>query len=132
LTEIAASALAEEHVLARAPPCDFDEWLARTCPSQDSGRRARHLGDNEDHIQHMVGVGLGVAVSAASQPIAPGIAVIPLAAPEAVRPIILAAVAGRPHNPCLATFLKLMRARNWKGAVEGQRAVNSEAQASKP
>ena len=132
LTEIAASALAEEHLLARAPPCDFDELLARICPPQDSGRRARHLGGNEDHIQHMVGVGLGVAVSAASQPVAPGIAVIPLAGPEAARPITLTAVAGRPHNPCLATFLKLMRARDWKGVAEGQRGVDGEARASKP
>jgi DNA-binding transcriptional LysR family regulator len=133
LGEITAAALAEEQVLARSEDgCDFDRLFDLLCPEGDNKRAARHRGGSEDHIQHMVGAGLGVAVSCASQPFAANIAVIPLAEPEASRLLVVTAVAGRPHSPCLAAFLKLMRARDWRSAAEARGGATDEAPASKP
>jgi hypothetical protein len=38
----------------------------------------------------------------------------PIADPGAARKLTLVVVAGRPHGPGLAGFLKLMRARDWR------------------
>ena len=133
LGEVSASTLAEERLLLRSQDgSDFDRLLARLPLAADSQRSTRHRGGNEDHVEQMVAAGLGVAVSAASQPVAPGIAVVPLADPDAIRPIIVTAVAGRPHSPCLATFLKLMRARDWRSATEDSRSAAALSEASKP
>jgi DNA-binding transcriptional LysR family regulator len=85
---------------------------------------------SEDHIQAMVAAGLGLAISAAHQPVAPGIVARPLAGPELVRQIQVMAVAGRPHGPGLAAFLKLMRARDWLGLTAALKGKH--AQVSKP
>jgi len=119
LAQVPTSALAEERVLLRAQgACDFEHVLDRLCRAAAVKRRPVHRGGSEDHIRHMVGAGLGVAISAASQPVASGTVAIPLAEPAAVRRVIVTAIAGRPHSPSLGTFLKLMRARDWKGEVE--------------
>jgi DNA-binding transcriptional LysR family regulator len=119
LVEVPASALAEERVLLRARgACDFEHLLNRLCRVAAVKPRPSHRGGSEDHIRYMVGAGLGIAISVASQPVAPGIAAVPLAEPAAVRRVIVTAVTGRPHSPVLGTFLKLMRARDWKGEVE--------------
>ena len=58
-------------------------------------------------------LGLGVALSGGRQPVSSGTVARPLAAAEAQRAIMLAAVAGRQQGPGVAAFLKLMRARDW-------------------
>lgn len=118
LDAVPVPALADEHVLVRSrPACDFDAALDRLCAAAGIKPRARSSGASEDHIQHMVGAGLGIALSAAHQPVAPGILARPLADPAASRRLIVTAVAGRPHGPGLAAFLKLMRARDWRAGA---------------
>jgi DNA-binding transcriptional LysR family regulator len=125
LDEVPVSALGDECVLVRSQRgCDLESALDRLCSAAGITPRAHHRGGSEDHVQHMVGAGLGVAVSAASQPVAPGVIAKPIADAAAVRRIIVTAVAGRQHNPGLAVFLKLMRARDWSGAVTGPRAIS--------
>jgi DNA-binding transcriptional LysR family regulator len=118
LAEVPTSALAEECILLRAQSgCDFEQVLDDLCRAAATKWRRGHRGGSEDHIRRMVGAGLGVAISAASQPVASSVVAVPLAEPAAVRRVIVTAVAGRPHSAGLATFLKLMRARDWKGEV---------------
>jgi DNA-binding transcriptional LysR family regulator len=132
LDEIPVAALAEECVLKRGQRgCNFESTLDRLCRVAGITPRARHRGGSEDHIQHMVGAGLGVAVSAADQPLAPGVIAKPFADSGARRRIIVAAVAGRPHGTGLAVFLKLMRARDWVGGAASDPAVAGPARASK-
>ncbi|HVM77990.1 MAG TPA: LysR family transcriptional regulator [Stellaceae bacterium] len=117
--EVPATALAEECVLVRAGRgCDFETLLDRLCDGAGVKPRMRHRGRSEDQIQHMVSAGLGVAISAEEQPVAEGVVAKPLADPAARRRIVVTAVAGRPHGPGLSMFLKLMRAREWRGALE--------------
>jgi len=129
--EIPASALAEECVLVRTDGrSDFEDLLGRLYPAANITTQMRHRGGTEDHILHMASAGLGVAISAALQPVASGLVAVPLAEPDAVRRIIVAAVAGRPHSAGLATFLKLMRARDWKHWAQGQHDTANQTRAS--
>jgi LysR family transcriptional regulator, hydrogen peroxide-inducible genes activator len=132
LDEISAAALGEEFVLVRGQRgCDFERALERLCAAAGITLRARHRGGSEDHIQHMVGAGLGVAVSAADQPVAPGVISRPLADPGARRRIIVTVVAGRPYGTGLAVFLKLMRTRDWFSAGTSDQAASESGRASK-
>ena len=90
--------------------------------------RTRHRGGTEDHVLHMASAGLGVAISATLQPVVPGL----IAEPDAVRRIIVAAVAGRPYGAGLGMFLKLMRARDWKREAQDRQGVANQARESKP
>jgi len=127
--EVPPEALAEECLLVRARRgCDFESLLPRLCNGAGVKPRTRHRGGSEDHIQHMVSAGLGVAISAEDQPIAEGVIAKPLADPSAKRRIVVAAVAGRPHGPGVSMFLKLMRARDWRTALEpgaGKRQISA-------
>jgi DNA-binding transcriptional LysR family regulator len=117
LSEVPVAALAEECVLSRASRgCDFEHALDRLCTVAGVKPKTRHSGSSEDHVQEMIRAGLGIAISAAHQPIAIDLAARPFADATAMRRIILAAVAGRQHGPALALFLKLMRARDWSAA----------------
>jgi len=118
--EVLPTALAEECVLARARRgCDFESLLLKLCNGAGVKPRRRHHGGSEDHIQHMVSAGLGVAISAEDQPLVEGVVAKPLADPAARRRIVVTAVAGRPYGPGLSMFLKLMRARDWAALEPG-------------
>jgi DNA-binding transcriptional LysR family regulator len=130
LDEVPASALDGEVLLLRARAgCDFEVALDRLCRSAEL-KKARHSAVSEDHIQAMVAAGLGLAISAAHQPVGPGVVARPLAGLELARRIQLMAVAGRPHGPGLAAFLKLMRARDWRGPTADPKG--NHARVSKP
>jgi LysR family hydrogen peroxide-inducible transcriptional activator len=114
LSEVPVAALGGECVLVRAGRgCDFEHALDRLCTAAGVKPRARHTGSSEGHIEEMVRAGMGIAISAAHQPVAADLAVRPIADTTATRRVILAAVVGRQHGPALALFLKLMRARDW-------------------
>jgi DNA-binding transcriptional LysR family regulator len=119
LGEIPVAALADECVLERASRgCDFEQALDRLCTAAGVKPKMRHTGSSDDHIQEMVRAGLGIAISAAHQPIACDLVARPFADATATRRIILVAVAGRQHGPALALFVKLMRARDWNAVSE--------------
>jgi DNA-binding transcriptional LysR family regulator len=124
LAEIPITALAEECLVARGEKAsDFDQALVRLCAAAGLTPRPRHRCASEEQIRQMVAAGLGIALGGQHRAPCPGIVARPLTDPEAGRNIVLAAVAGRPHSPALAAFLKLMRARDWQAAA---------AQLSKP
>jgi DNA-binding transcriptional LysR family regulator len=114
VSEVPVSALEDECVLGRDDPgCDFARALERLSQQAGFKPRIRHTGASEDHIQTMTAAALGVALSAARQPVPAEVIAKPLADITASRSIVLAAVAGRPHGPAVSAFLKLMRARDW-------------------
>lgn len=120
LAEVPLSALEDECVLGRdSPGCDFAGALDRLAAGAGFKPRFRHVGGSEDHIQTMTAASLGVALSAARQPLPSDIVAKPLAEIAARRTIVLAAVAGRPHGPAVTAFVKLMRARDWSVAAPG-------------
>ena len=114
LAAIPVEVLAKESLILRgAPDCDLDRALTRLATAAGIEPKLRHRCAGEDQLRQMVGAGLGVALAGEHQPVGPGIIARPLTDPAAGRQILLAAVAGRPHGPVLAAFLKLMRARDW-------------------
>lgn len=131
LDAVPAAALGDECVLVRGPRCDYEEALERLCTAAGVKPRSRHVGASEDQIRHLVRAGLGIAVSAAHQPVIIGLLARPFADPAAARRITVTAVAGRQHGPALALFLKLMRARDWSAAANTAPAAG-QRQASKP
>lgn len=133
LDAVPVAALGDECVLLRGRRGgDHEEALNRLCMAAGIRPRSRHTGASEDHIQHMVGAGLGIAVSGAHQPSPVGILARPFADPAASRRIMVTAVAGRQHGPALALFLKLMRARDWSGATAHAAPTVGRRKVSKP
>jgi DNA-binding transcriptional LysR family regulator len=113
LDEIPVEVLGKAGLLARSRPgCDIAEATQRFT-AEVARIDGSHRGSSEDHIQHMVAAGLGVALAAEHQPMTAGLVARPLADAGAERRIIVSAAAGRPHGPGVAAFLKLMRARDW-------------------
>jgi len=115
LDEIPTAALATESLLMREQSSDFEQAAERLFTAAGFAPKPRHRCSGEDQIRQMVAAGLGIALSAEHGDPGAGIVARPLADPAARRDIVLAAVAGRQHGPALAAFLKLMRARDWRG-----------------
>ena len=114
LAAIPVEVLAKESLILRgASDCDLDQAMMRLSAAAGVEPKLRHRCAGEDQLRQMVAAGLGLALAGEHQPVGPGIAARPLADPAAGRQILLASVAGRPHGPVLAAFLKLMRARDW-------------------
>src|SRR5262249_6861618 len=129
--EVAPAAAAAEPLLGReAGPTDLERWFEALCHSLGATPKIRHSVGSEEHIQHMVAAGLGIALSGDRQPVAAGLAARPIADPGAMRKAVRAAVAGRPHGPGLAAFLKLRRARDWR--AEPQPPAGDPAPPPKP
>jgi LysR family hydrogen peroxide-inducible transcriptional activator len=115
LDAIPVEALAKECIVVRGEEeSDFDQALARLCATTGVTPEARHRCAGEDQLRQMVAAGLGIAIAGEHHTQGPGIVARPLSNPAAWREIVLTAVAGRPHGPVLAAFLKLMRARGWR------------------
>ena len=112
LDEVPLDLLGKAGLLGRSRPgCDVAAATRRLMA--DAARQPPHRGASEDQIQQMVAAGLGVALAAARQPVAPGLVARPLAGAAGERRVMLAAVAGRQQGPGVTAFLKLMRARDW-------------------
>jgi DNA-binding transcriptional LysR family regulator len=112
---IPVARLAEESLIIRGmADCDLDQALTQLCAAAGIEPKIRHRCAGEDQLRQMVAAGLGLALAGERDPAGPGIAAHPLADTQAGRQILLAAVAGRPHGPVLAAFLKLARARDWQ------------------
>jgi len=114
LEAVPVDVLAKESLITRGvPDCDLDQAVTRLSAAAGIEPKLRHRCAGEDQLRQMVAAGLGLALAGEHQPVGPGIAARPLADPVAGRQILLTSVAGRPHGPVLAAFLKLMRARDW-------------------
>lgn len=79
--------------------------------------KVRHQVSSGESIAHMVGAGLGIALTSLSQPPAEGVIRRKLDDPAARHRVMLAAVAGRPAGRAADAFVKLARARDWGPGV---------------
>jgi len=122
LPEIPVAALASERLLRREiPDCAIAAALEPACTEAGVTLQIQHSGSQEDHLHEMVKAALGVAIAAERQPVPAGLVSRKLTG-IAPRTVVLAAVAGRQYGPSVASFLKLMRARDWSDhASEGHR-----------
>ena len=72
-----------------------------------------------EQAQHMVAVGLGIALLPRHVAVLPGLAARPVPEAGDLRAVVLAAVNGRMYSPALDGFLKLNRARGFAAAMAG-------------
>jgi DNA-binding transcriptional LysR family regulator len=123
--EVTLADLAEEHVLRREiPDCAVAGALEAACAPLGLTLRVQHSGSQEDHLHEMVKASLGVAIAGARQPVPPGLIAKKLT-DVPPRTVALAATAGRQQGPSVATFVKLMRARDW--TVPGENESSGES-----
>jgi DNA-binding transcriptional LysR family regulator len=113
IAEVSLSELARERILRREiPDCAIAAALEQVYASTGVELQIHHSASQEDHLHEMVKASLGVAVAAERQPVPAGLISRKLAvAPE--RAVVLTVTAGRPYGLGVASFLKLMRARDW-------------------
>ena len=78
---------------------------------------ARLRAASWDQVQHLVAVGLGVALLPLHVAVLPGLLVRPVPDAGTLRAVVLAAVNGRMYSQALDGFLKLNRARGFAAAV---------------
>lgn len=113
LPEVTLAALAEERIVRREiPDCSIVATLEAITAPLELTLKIQHSGSQEDHLHEMVKASLGVAVAAERQPVPAGLIARKLVGVPP-RKIALAATAGRQQGPSVASFLKLMRARDW-------------------
>jgi DNA-binding transcriptional LysR family regulator len=93
--------------------------LRATCAG-GSAMRARHTVETIEQLQHLVALGLGIAVLPAHLPLSRAIVTRPLVEFAAPCAVFLAVVHGRRFSPALDRFVRVMRARTFGGpAVAG-------------
>ncbi len=71
----------------------------------------RSCGGTWVHILDLVRAGLGLALMPGGIPVAGNLLAVPLTKPRLERAVLLTTVAGRPHCPTAANFVKICRAR---------------------
>jgi DNA-binding transcriptional LysR family regulator len=106
--------LANERVLCLSGhECDVARYIRRLSGAIGARIDPKPSGTTTDHLHHLVAAGLGVTLAGTRQPVPQGLVARPLIEPPGTRRLMLTVVAGRPHAPGLAAFVKLARARNW-------------------
>ena len=126
LSEVPLAALAQERILRREiSDCAIASALEPICASEDVRLQVQHSGSQEDHLHEMVKASLGVAIAAERQPVPAGLIARKVAS-VGMRAVVLVAAAGRQQGPGVASFLKLMRARDW-----GEQAASLDAPAER-
>jgi DNA-binding transcriptional LysR family regulator len=129
LDEVPLAHLSEQRILRREiSDCAITAALEPVCASSGITLQIQHSGSQEDYLHEMVKASLGVAIAAERQPVPAGLVACKLADIPG-RSIALAATAGRQPGPSVASFLKLVRARDWDEASE---AAGHAVAAAKP
>lgn len=132
LAEVTLANLAKERVLRREiPDCAVSDALEPLCAAAGIALQIQHSGSQEDHLHEMIKASLGVAIAAERQPVPSGLIARKLSGPPA-RSVVLAATAGRQHGPGIASFLKLMRAREWNGGQDSAARTSEAARRGAP
>jgi DNA-binding transcriptional LysR family regulator len=112
LDAIPPEALDSEIVLERRG-CDATGKLRALCAAAGATPRLRHMGENDDHLQHLAAASLGVVLIPAHSPVLPPLLSRPLAGDGLQRSVTLAVVNGRRFSPALDAFVRLSRACNF-------------------
>lgn len=116
------------HAFERAASVDLPALAMQTIVRGDgwgtawdrlSDERPRLRAASWEQVQHLVAVGLGVALLPRHVAVLPGLLARPVPDAGNLRAIVLAAVNGRMYSPALDGFLKLNRARGFAAAMPG-------------
>jgi DNA-binding transcriptional LysR family regulator len=102
--------LADEVLLGRESDEAVDK-LQAAAAATGWAPRFRHCCATEEHVQHLVAEGFGIALLPGHLPVLPGLERRPLDECSMVRVIVLAAVSGRRYSPAVDAFVRLNRAR---------------------
>jgi DNA-binding transcriptional LysR family regulator len=105
--------LADEIVLGRESDEEVEEVEELQTAAAAAGwvPRFRHRCATEEHVQHLVAEGFGIALVPGHLPVLPGLERRPLDECPMVRVIVLAAVSGRRYSAAVDAFVRLNRAR---------------------
>ena len=112
LNALTLAALDGETLLARRG-CPASARLQGLCAEAGIALRMRTAGDSEEHIQHLVAIGLGVALLPERLPLLSPLLTRPLADGSLRRSVVLCAVSGRRYSPAQDIFLRLTRTRDF-------------------
>ena len=112
LNALTLAALDGETLLARRG-CPASARLQELCAEAGIALRMRTAGDCEEHIQHLVAIGLGVALLPERLPVLSPLLTRPLADGSLRRSVVLCAVSGRRYSPAQDIFLRLTRTRDF-------------------
>jgi DNA-binding transcriptional LysR family regulator len=110
--EVRAAAL-DGTAMIRRRGCAATRQLEELCTAAQATPALRHLGDSEEHIQHLVLAGVGAALVPEHLPVLPALLLRPLAEPAPERTVVLAVVGGRRFSPALDAFIRLTRTRDF-------------------
>jgi DNA-binding transcriptional LysR family regulator len=94
--------------------CEYRAYIADTLSRHGAKIDVQYQSEREDWIQAMVLAGLGVSTFPEFSPVLRGLSFRPYVEPEIKRQVSLVTVAGRRHSPALASFVKAVKAYDWK------------------
>jgi DNA-binding transcriptional LysR family regulator len=106
--------LQDENLLFRAN-CELGEFLLESCRKQGFEPRVVYRSTREDWVQRMVATGFGVTIMPEFSHSDVATIARPLVDPDLVRQLSLVTVAGRRHEPAVASLLRAFRSHSWEG-----------------
>lgn len=95
--------------------CEYRGYIADVLTRHGATIDVQYQSEREDWVQAMVLAGLGVSTFPEFSPVLRGLSFRPYVEPEIKRQVCLVTVAGRRHPPALASFVKAVKAYDWKG-----------------
>ncbi len=107
LTDLAGTSTVERR------DCPVTATLRELCARIGTKLGTRHLVDNNDHLQQLAAISLGIALLSEKMPLMPPLVTRSLADADLSRSIVLSVVNGRRFSPALALFVRVARARNF-------------------
>jgi len=109
--------LQDENLLFRAN-CELGEFLLESCRKRGFEPRVVYRSTREDWVQKMVATGFGVTIMPEFSHSDVATIARPLVDPDLVRELSLVTVAGRRHEPAVASLLRAFRSHTWEGKVQ--------------
>ena len=106
--------LQDENLLFRAN-CELGEFLLESCRKRGFEPRVVYRSTREDWVQRMVATGFGVTIMPEFSHSDVATIARPLVDPDLVRQLSLVTVAGRRHEPAVASLLRAFRSHSWEG-----------------
>lgn len=106
--------LRDENLLFRAN-CELGEFLLESCRRRGFEPRIVYRSTREDWVQKMVATGFGVTIMPEFSHSDVATIARPLVDPGLVRQLSLVTVAGRRHEPAVASLLRAFRSHPWEG-----------------
>ena len=105
--------LAGECYLSRVN-CEYRDHIRMLREQQKIEIRYAFRSERDDWIQTLVAAGMGFCVMPEYLPRLPGIVTRPMTEPDIIREVSLVTMAGRRFSPAVATFVRAIKAYQWR------------------